>query len=153
MKAKTKKILITVGAVVISAGAVSIAIWAYRAQKKSKVDSLIQHCMDDNIRPISEELNVENRSGSLQEDVARTLGEKGIPYEEIHTYPDTPPFSEKKCTTVEVKFDYDKVGNDNFFQRVEDALDPVLGDNRDWDGSTLAYSVVKDHSNEEGGSL
>lgn len=145
MTDKTKKIIITVGAVVISAGAVSIAIWAYSAQKKRKVDSLIHHVMDDNNRPISEKRNVENRNGSLQEDVARTLGEKGIPYKEIRTYPDTPPFSEKKYTTVEVKFDYDKVGNGNFFQRVEDALDPVLGDNRDWDGSTLAYSVEKDH--------
>ena len=149
MKTRTKIILLMGTSALIIGG----AIWYVEYKRKSKVDSLIHHVMDDNNRPISEKRNVENRSGSLQEDVARTLGEKGIPYEEIHTYPDTPPFSEKKCTTVEVKFDYDKVGNDNFFQRVEDALDPVLGDNRDWDGSTLAYSVVKDHSNEEGGSL
>ena len=149
MKTRTKIILLMGTSALIIGG----AIWYVEYKRKSKVDSLIHNVMDDNNRPISEKRNVENRSGSLQEDVARTLGEKGIPYEEIHTYPDTPPFSEKKCTTVEVKFDYDKVGNDNFFQRVEDALDPVLGDNRDWDGSTLAYSVVKDHSNEEGGSL
>ena len=147
---KTTKIYLFLGTSALIIGG---TIWALYAQKKSKVDSLIHHVMDDNNRPISEKRNVENGKGSLQEDVVRALGEKGIPYEEIHTYPDTPPFSEKKCTTVEVKFDYDKVGNDNFFQRVEDALDPVLGDNRDWDGSTLAYSVVKDHYNEEGGSL